>query len=65
MEINEKYLSPNDLIQKGIASKATIHRWIKNGKLKSYKFGRSRLIAESDLLAFMTADQNGAHQTAL
>ncbi|HHF1113699.1 helix-turn-helix domain-containing protein [Haemophilus influenzae] len=37
----------------GICSEATVKRWIASGKLKSYKFGRSRKIAESDLNEFI------------
>lgn len=65
MQIDERYFSVNDLVEKGIGSKATIFRFVKSGALKSYKFGRSLLIAESDLIAFMQPNQNESHQTNL
>ncbi|WP_052121878.1 helix-turn-helix domain-containing protein [Gallibacterium anatis] len=63
MQLDERYFSISDLVKKGIGSKSTIQRFIKTGKLKSYKFGCSVLIAESDLLEFMKPNQNAARQT--
>ncbi len=62
MEIDEKYFSISDLVKKGIGSKSKIQRLIHSGKLRSWKFGRSRLIAESDLINFMYPDRNESHQ---
>ena len=45
----ERYFSIKEIVQTGICSEATVKRWISSGKLKSYKFGRARKIAESDL----------------
>ena len=45
----ERYFSIKEIVQTGSCSEATVKRWIARGKLKSYKFGRSRKIAESDL----------------
>lgn len=49
----ERYFSIKEIAQTGICSEATVKRWIASGKLKSYKFGRSRKIAESDLNEFI------------
>lgn len=49
METTERYYSVRELAEKGLASESTLKRMIKSGKLQSYKFGRSRKIAESDL----------------
>ncbi|HHF1127672.1 TPA: helix-turn-helix domain-containing protein [Haemophilus influenzae] len=49
----ERYFSIKEIVQMGICSEATVKRWIASGKLKSYKFGRSRKIAESDLNEFI------------
>ena len=42
-------------------SKSALKRRMKEGKLKSYKLGRSRKIAESDLNAFLVTQKQ--HQT--
>ena len=42
-----------EIAETGLCSEPTIKRWIASGKLKSYKFGRSRKVAESDLNAYL------------
>lgn len=55
--IDTKYFSINDLVEKGMGSKAKIKRMISSGKLPSYKFGRSRLISEIDLVNYIKSCQ--------
>lgn len=53
MHIEEHYYSIKELIEKGLGSKATLHRMIKDGRLKKVKFGRSTKIAESEISRYL------------
>lgn len=54
-KIDERYFSVKELVERGIGSAATIGRLIRSGKLRSYKLGGSRKIAESDLAAYLNS----------
>ncbi|MCI7719079.1 helix-turn-helix domain-containing protein [[Pasteurella] aerogenes] len=51
----EKYYSVKELVDCGLASESTIFRLIRNKKLKSFKFGRSRKIPESEVKAYISS----------
>ncbi len=53
MPSGDRYFSIKEIAETGLCSEPTIKRWIASGKLKSYKFGRSRKVAESDLNAYL------------
>lgn len=51
--MEERYFSIKEIVETGLCSEATLKRRMKEGKLKSYKLGRSRKIAESDLKEYL------------
>ncbi len=53
MNIDNKYFSIQELVQRGLGSEAKIKRLVASGKIKSLKIGRSRKIAESDLKEYI------------
>ncbi|HDR1116875.1 TPA: helix-turn-helix domain-containing protein [Pasteurella multocida] len=53
MNIDNKYFSIQELVQRGLGSEAKIKRLVASGKIKSFKIGRSRKIAESDLKEYI------------
>lgn len=55
--LENKYFTVQQLVEKGLGSKATIHRLISSGKLRSFKLGRSRKIAESAVEEYLNANQ--------
>ncbi|WP_443090352.1 helix-turn-helix domain-containing protein [Basfia succiniciproducens] len=60
MNIEEHYYSIKELVEKGLGSKATLHRMIKNGRLKKVKFGRSTRIAESEIARYLREQSSTA-----
>ncbi|ODS44890.1 transcriptional regulator [Pasteurella multocida] len=57
MNIDNKYFSIQELVQRGLGSEAKIKRLLASGKIKSLKIGRSRKIAESDLKEYIISCQ--------
>ncbi len=57
MNIDNKYFSIQELVQRGLGSEAKIKRLFASGKIKSLKIGRSRKIAESDLKEYIISCQ--------
>ena len=57
LDNTERYFSVREIVETGLCSEATLKRRMKEGKLKSYKLGRSRKIAESDLNAFLATQK--------
>ncbi|BDE03022.1 helix-turn-helix domain-containing protein [Pasteurella multocida] len=57
MNIDNKYFSIQELVQRGLGSEAKIKRLVASGKIKSLKIGRSRKIAESDLKEYIISCQ--------
>lgn len=55
--LENKYFTVQQLVKKGLGSKAKIHRLISSGKLRSFKLGRSRKIAESAVEEYLNANQ--------
>lgn len=51
--MEERHLSLSEVAGTMGVSERTVHRWIKSGKLKSYKPGREHRIPESSLRAFI------------
>ena len=51
--MEERHLSLSEVAGAMGVSERTVHRWIKSGKLKSYKPGRDHRIPESSLRAFI------------
>lgn len=49
----EKLYKIKDLVNLGIGSKTSIHRWVKKGLLKKTKIGFSTRFKESDVKAFL------------
>ncbi|HHT7855887.1 helix-turn-helix domain-containing protein [Pasteurella multocida] len=49
MSIDAKYFSIQELARRGLGSESKIKKLVASGKIKSFKIGRSRKIAESDL----------------
>lgn len=48
---NRTFLTVNDLIESGYASRSTIWRRIRSGVIPSYKVGKSVLIPRDEFLA--------------
>jgi excisionase family DNA binding protein len=53
MTETEKMLSVKEVSEYLGVTKITLYSWIKEGKLKAFKFGRSFRIAETDLKEFV------------
>ncbi|MFC0992328.1 helix-turn-helix domain-containing protein [Pasteurella multocida] len=57
MSIDVKYFSIQELAMRGIGSESKIKRLVSSGKIKSFKIGRYRKIAESDLNEYIKSCQ--------
>jgi excisionase family DNA binding protein len=49
----DKFLTINELCDALKVSRVAVWEWMRSGKLKAYRAGRSVRIREEDLLAFM------------
>ncbi|WP_424411176.1 helix-turn-helix domain-containing protein [Pasteurella sp. PK-2025] len=57
MNIDGRYFSIQELSKKGLGSVSKLKRLVADGKIKSFKIGRSRKIAESDLVEYINSCQ--------
>ena len=56
-KVNKNYLTTNDIAEKlGFTTKA-VTLWIKEGKLKAYRFGKDYRITEEDFNDFLEKSQ--------
>jgi excisionase family DNA binding protein len=53
--VDERYLTLPEVAERLKVSRRTIYRWIKNGDLDAYQFGREYRITESALKDFLEA----------
>jgi excisionase family DNA binding protein len=54
---NARYLLIDEAAQIARTSPSTVRYWIQVGKLKSTRPGRRRLILESDLMSFLSGEE--------
>lgn len=57
MNLESKFYSIKELVSRGLGSESKIKRLVSSGKIKSFKVGRSRLIAESDVNKYIISCQ--------
>ena len=55
--VDERYATLPEVAERLKVSRRTVYRWIKNGDLKAYQFGREYRITESALKQFLEAHQ--------
>ncbi len=55
LKVDERYLTLPEVAERLKVSRRTIYRWIKNGDLDAYQFGREYRITESALKNFLEA----------
>jgi excisionase family DNA binding protein len=53
LRVDERYLTLPELAERLQVSRRTVYRWIKDGSLSAYQFGREYRITESDLKDFL------------
>jgi excisionase family DNA binding protein len=57
LKVDERYATLPEVAERLKVSRRTVYRWIKNGDLNAYQFGREYRITESALKEFL-----GAHE---
>ncbi len=57
LKVDERYATLPEVAERLKVSRRTVYRWIKNGDLKAYQFGREYRITESALKDFLEAHQ--------
>ncbi len=57
LEVDERYATLPEVAERLKVSRRTVYRWIKNGELNAYQFGREYRITESALKQFLEAHQ--------
>jgi len=57
LKVDERYLTLPEVAERLKVSRRTIYRWIKNGELNAYQFGREYRITEGALKQFLEAHQ--------
>ena len=57
LKVDERYLTLPEVAERLKVSRRTIYRWIKNGDLNAYQFGREYRITESALKEFLEAHE--------
>ena len=55
LKVDERYLTLPEVAERLQVSRRTVYRWIKNGDLDAYQFGREYRITESALKDFLEA----------
>ena len=57
LKVDERYATLPEVAERLKVSRRTVYRWIKNGDLKAYQFGREYRITESALKDFLEAHE--------
>ena len=57
LKVDERYATLPEVAERLRVSRRTVYRWIKNGDLNAYQFGREYRITESALKQFLEAHQ--------
>ncbi len=57
----DNYLSVEEVLSQLGISRATLHRWMNEGKLKYYKLGRKTLYKPEDIAALIVPASGGEH----
>jgi excisionase family DNA binding protein len=57
LQVDERYTTLPEVAERLKVSRRTVYRWIKNGELDAYQFGREYRITESALKEFLEAHQ--------
>jgi excisionase family DNA binding protein len=55
LKVDERYATLPEVAERLKVSRRTVYRWIKNGDLNAYQFGREYRITERDLKDFLEA----------
>jgi excisionase family DNA binding protein len=53
LKVDERYATLPEVAERLKVSRRTVYRWIKNGDLNAYQFGREYRITERDLQDFL------------
>jgi excisionase family DNA binding protein len=61
LQVDERYLTLPELAERLQVSRRTVYRWIKDGSLNAYQFGREYRITESDLKDFLERRRTSPH----
>jgi excisionase family DNA binding protein len=57
LKVDERYATLPEVAERLKVSRRTVYRWIKNGDLKAYQFGREYRITEGALKEFLEAHE--------
>jgi excisionase family DNA binding protein len=60
LSVDERYATLPEVAERLKVSRRTVYRWIKNGDLDAYQFGREYRITESALKDFLKAHRTRA-----
>jgi excisionase family DNA binding protein len=60
LKVDERYATLPEVAERLKVSRRTVYRWIKNGDLDAYQFGREYRITESALKDFLEAHRTRA-----